>query len=153
MAIFLRDVGNYVFLFFFIFTLLSMVLGIVLMFVGVVVGVLIHFAFGIDDLTDSASVLGGLAVGVSVGIISAFFLSIWGTIKTAPTEANRKEFLSRTAQTLGRPDLASEMGYSDDEDEDDRGNGGDGANDFGDWYTRARDRATGEGEDYYVPRR
>ena len=92
MAIFLRDVGNYVFLFFFIFTLLSMVLGIVLMFVGVVVGVLIHFAFGIDDLTDSASVLGGLAVGVSVGIISAFFLSIWGTIKTAPTEANRKEF-------------------------------------------------------------
>lgn len=152
MAIFLRDVGNYVFLFFFIFALLSMVLGIVLMFVGVVIGMLIHLAFGIDNLTESASVLGGLAVGVSVGIISAFFISIWGTIKTAPTEANRKEFLRRTAQTLGRPDLASEMGYGEEDDEDDGGSRGGGPKDIGDWYTRARDRAMGEGEDY-VPRR
>lgn len=144
MAVFFRDVGNYVFHFIFMFVMLSTVLGIALMFVGVGVGVLIQVVFGIDDLTESSSVLGGLAVGVTVGIISAFFLSIWGTIRVAPTEANRKEFFARTSQTLGRPDLAREMGYGEQNEDEDDGEG--------DWYTRARDRARGEDEDY-VPRR
>ena len=144
MAVFFRDVGNYVFHFIFMFVMLSTVLGIVLMFVGVGVGALIQLAFGVDNLMDSSVALGGLAVGVSVGIISAFFLSIWGTIKAAPTEANRKVFFARTSQTLGRPDLARELGYGEQEE--------DGDDSDGDWYTRARDRARGEDEDY-VPRR
>jgi hypothetical protein len=123
-----------------LFVILSTVLGILLMFVGFGIGMLLHFAFGIDDVSKSPAVLGGLTVGISAGIFSALILSVCFTIKVAPTEANRLAFLSRTAETLGKPNLAHELGYGEQDDDDDS---------EGDWWTRARDRGRGE-DDYSV---
>lgn len=142
MTLFLRDLGNYIVHFIFMFVILSTVLGIVLMFVGLGVGLFLHFALGMDGLSNSWSAFGGLAVGVSVGIILAFFIAIWGTIKVAPTEGSRQQFFTKTAQTLGKPNLARELGYGPEGDEDD--------DEEGDWYTRARDRARGEDEDFIM---
>ena len=143
MTLFLRDVGNYLIHFIFMFVVFATVLGITLMFAGLIVGLVLHFALGSDQLSNSPAALGGLAVGVSLGIISAFFIAIWGTLKVAPTEASREEFFSKTAQTLGRPNLGRELGYGEEDDDDD---------DEGDWYTRARDRARGEDEDLLMRR-
>lgn len=145
MALFLRDVGNYIIHFIFMFVVFSTLLGIILMLAGLGVGLVLHFALGSDQLSNSPAALGGLAVGVSLGIISAFFIAIWGTIKVAPTEASREEFFTKTAQTLGRPNLGRDLGYGAEEDDDDDG-------DEGDWYTRARDRARGEDEDLITRR-
>lgn len=143
-TLFLRDVGNYIIHFVFMFVVFATLLGVILMVVGVGVGLVLHFAFGYDELSNSPAALGGVAVGVSLGIISAFFIAIWGTIKVAPTEASREQFFTKTAQTLGKPDLARELGYGpEDGDEDDEET---------DWYTRARDRARGEDEDYVMRR-
>ena len=142
-TLFLRDVGNYLIHFIFMFVVFATVLGITLMFAGLIVGLVLHFALGSDQLSNSPAALGGLAVGVSLGIISAFFIAIWGTLKVAPTEASREEFFSKTAQTLGRPNLGRELGYGEEDDDDD---------DEGDWYTRARDRARGEDEDLLMRR-
>ena len=144
MTLFLRDVGNYIIHFIFMFVVFSTALGIVLMLMGLGVGLVLHFALGSDQLSNSPAALGGLAVGVSLGIISAFFIALWGTIKVAPNEESRLEFFSKTAQTLGKPDLASELGYGTEEDDED--------DDEGDWYTRARDRARGEDEDLIMRR-
>ena len=144
MTLFLRDVGNYVIHFIFMFVVFSTVLGIILMLVGLGVGLVLHFALGSDQLSNSPAAIGGLAVGVSLGIISSFFIAIWGTIKVAPTEESRMEFFTKTAQTLGKPDLARELGYVEREDDDD--------DDEGDWYTRARDRARGDDEDLIMRR-
>ncbi len=142
-TLFLRDVGNYLIHFIFMFVVFATVLGITLMFAGLIVGLVLHFALGSDQLSNSPAALGGLAVGVSLGIISAFFIAIWGTFKVAPTEASREEFFSKTAQTLGRPNLGRELGYGEEDDDED---------DEGDWYTRARDRARGEDEDLLMRR-
>ena len=144
MSIFLRDVGNYFIHFIFMFVVFSTLLGIILMFAGLAVGLLLHLVLGSDELSNSPAALGGLAVGVSLGIISAFFIAIWGTIKVAPTEASREAFFTRTAQTLGRPNLGRELGYGEENDDDD--------DDEGDWYTRTRDRARGEDEDFIMRR-
>ena len=144
MTLFLRDVGNYIIHFIFMFVVFSTLLGIVLMLVGLAVGLVLHFALGSDQLSNSPAALGGLAIGVSLGIIAAFFIAIWGTIKVAPTEASREEFFAKTAQTLGRPNLGRDLGYGTEEDDDD--------DDEGDWYTRARDRARGEDEDLITRR-
>ncbi len=143
-SLFLRDVGNYFIHFIFMFVVFSTLLGIILMLAGLAVGLVLHFALGSDQLSNSPAALGGLAVGVSLGIIAAFFIAIWGTIKVAPTEASREEFFAKTAQTLGKPNLGRELGYGTEEDEDDE--------DEGDWYTRARDRARGEDEDLIMRR-
>ena len=144
MTLFLRDVGNYIVHFIFMFVVFSTLLGIILMLVGLVVGLVLHFALGSDQLSNSPAAIGGLAVGVSLGIISAFFIAIWGTIKVSPTEASREEFFSKTAQTLGRPNLGRDLGYGTEEDDED--------DEDGDWYTRARDRARGEDEDLLMRR-
>ena len=144
MTLFLRDVGNYIIHFIFMFVVFATLLGIILMLVGLGVGLVLHFVLGNDELSNSTSAMGGLAVGVSLGIFAAFFIALWGTIKVALTEASREEFFARTAKTLGKPDLASELGYGDEEDDDD--------DDEGDWYTRARDRARGEDEDLIMRR-
>ena len=144
MTLFLRDVGNYIIHFIFMFVVFATLLGIILMLVGLGVGLVLHFVLGNDELSNSTSAMGGLAVGVSLGIFAAFLIALWGTIKVAPTEASREEFFARTAKTLGKPDLASELGYGDDDDDDD--------DDEGDWYTRARDRARGEDEDLIMRR-
>ena len=141
MTLFLRDVGNYIIHFIFMFVVFATGLGIILMLVGLAVGLVLHFALGSTELSNSPSALGGLAVGVSLGIIAAFFLAIWGTIKVAPTEASREEFFAKTAQTLGKPNLGRELGYGTEKDDDDD-------DDEGDWYTRARDRTRGEDEDF-----
>lgn len=143
-TLFLRDVGNYIIHFIFMFVVFSTLLGIILMLAGLAVGLVLHFALGSDQLSNSPAALGGLAVGVSLGIIAAFFIAIWGTIKVAPTEASREEFFAKTAQTLGKPNLGRELGYGTEEDDDD--------DDEGDWYTRARDRARGEDEDLIMRR-
>ena len=144
MSLFLRDVGNYFIHFIFMFVVFSTLLGIILMFAGLVVGLALHFVLGSDELSNSPAAIGGLAVGVSLGIIAAFFIAIWGTIKVAPTEASREEFFAKTAQTLGKPNLGRELGYGTEEDVDD--------DDDGDWYTQARDRARGEDEDLIMRR-
>ncbi len=144
MTVFLRDVGNYVIHFIFMFVVLSTGLGIALMLVGLGVGLVLHLVLGTDELSNSPAALGGLAVGGSLGIIAAFFIAIWGTIKVAPTEASREKFIAKTAQTLGRPNLGSELGYGNREDDDDE--------DVDDRYTRARDRARGEDEDLIMRR-
>ncbi len=144
MTLFLRDVGNYIIHFIFMFVVFATLLGIILMVVGLAVGLVLHFALGSDELSNSPAALGGLAVGVSLGIIAAFFIAIWGTIKVAPTEASREEFFARTAKTLGKPDLATELGYGEEDDDDD--------DDDGDWYTQARDRARGDDEDLVMRR-
>ena len=143
-TLFLRDVGNYIIHFIFMFVVFATLLGIILMLAGLAVGLVLHFALGSTELSNSPAALGGLAVGVSLGIIAAFFLAIWGTIKVAPTEASREKFFAKTAQTLGRPNLGRELGYGTEEDEDEE--------DEGDWYTRARDRARGEDEDFIMRR-
>ena len=143
MTLFLRDVGNYFIHFIFMFVVFATLLGVILMFIGLGVGLVLHFVLGSDELSNSASALGGLAVGVSLGIIAAFFIALWGTIKVAPTEASRDVFFAKTAKTLGKPDLATELGYGEEDDEDD---------DEGDWYTRARDRARGDDEDLIMRR-
>ena len=143
-SLFLRDVGNYFIHFIFMFVVFSTLLGIILMFAGLVVGLALHFVLGSDELSNSPAAIGGLAVGVSLGIIAAFFIAIWGTIKVAPTEASREEFFAKTAQTLGKPNLGRELGYGTEEDVDD--------DDDGDWYTQARDRARGEDEDLIMRR-
>jgi hypothetical protein len=144
MTLFLRDVGNFFVHFIFMFVVFSTGLGIVLMLVGLAVGLVLHFVLGNDEFSNSTSALGGLYVGVSLGIIAAFFIAIWGTIKVAPTEASREDFFAQTAQTLGKPNLGRELGYGTEEDEDDE--------DEGDWYTRTRDRARGEDEDFIMRR-
>lgn len=144
MTLFLRDVGNYIIHFIFMFVVFATLLGIFLMLVGLGVGLVLHFVLGNDELSNSTSAMGGLAVGVSLGIFAAFFIALWGTIKVAPTEASREEFFTRTAKTLGKPDLASELGYGDEDEDDD--------DDEGDWYTRARDRARGDDEDLIMRR-
>ena len=143
-TLFLRDVGNYIIHFIFMWVVFATLLGIILMFAGLGVGLVLHFVLGSDQLSNSPAAIGGLAVGVSLGIISSFFIALWGTIKVAPTEASREEFFTKTAQTLGRPNLGRDLGYGteDDDDEDDEG----------DWYTRARDRARGEDEDLLMRR-
>jgi len=138
-TLFLRDTGNYLIHFIFMFVISSTVLGMILMLVGLAIGMLLQVAFGIDDISTSPAVLGGLTVGISAGIISALVFSVWATIKVAPTESNRVAFFARTSQTLGKPDLARELGYVEEDDSDDE---------EGDWYTRARDR--GKGEDFTV---
>ena len=143
-TLFLRDVGNYIIHFIFMFVVFATLLGIVLMIVGLGVGLVLHFALGSDQLSNSPAALGGLAVGVSLGIIAAFFIAIWGTIKVAPTEASREEFFAKTAQTLGKPNLGRELGYGTEQDDDDE--------DEGDWYTRARDRTRGDDEDLIMRR-
>ena len=143
-SLFLRDVGNYIVHFIFMFVVFSTLLGIILMVAGLGVGLVLHFVFGSDELSNSPAALGGLAVGVSLGIVASFFIAIWGTIKVAPTEASREEFFSKTAQTLGRPNLGRELGYGEEDDEDD--------DDEDDWYTRARDRARGDDEDLIMRR-
>jgi hypothetical protein len=142
-SLFLRDVGNYVVHFIFMFVVFATLLGIILMFAGLAVGLVLHFVLGSSQLSNSPAALGGLAVGVSLGIISAFFIAIWGTLKVAPTEASREEFFSKTAQTLGRPNLGRELGYGEEDGDED---------DEGDWYTRARDRTRGEDEDFIMRR-
>lgn len=135
MTVLFRDAGNYFIHFIFMFVISATVLGMALMFVGLAIGMLLQVAFGIDAVSTSPAVLGGLTVGISAGIISALFFSVWATIKVAPTESNRIAFFARTSQSLGKPDLARELGYVKEDDSDD----GDG-----DWYTRARDRDKGE---------
>ena len=140
---FFRNVGNYFLHFIFMFVVLSTALGIALMFVGLGIGALISVALGTDDLTNSPSAMGGLAVGVSVAIVASFFLSIYGTFKVKPTEESRRKFIASASQMLGRPNLAGDLGYGPNVKEE--------GDDEGDWYTRARDRSGREEEDY--PRR
>ena len=140
MTTFVRDAGNYVIHFIFMFVILATGLGMGFMFVGLAVGMLLHFAFGVEAVSTSPAILGGITVGISFGILSALFLSAWVTVKLAPTEANREKFFARASKTLGKPDLARDLGYVEEEDDDDS---------EGDWYTHARDRARGD-EDYTV---
>jgi len=106
-------------------------LAMVLMVVGLIFGVILQTAFGVESVSTSPAILGGLTVGISVAFIGAGVLAAWGTIKVAPSEANRVKFFSTTSRTLGRP-LAEDLGYVENDDKNDE--------DAEDWYTRARDR-------------
>jgi len=140
MATFIRDAGNYILHFIFMYVLIATGLAMVLMFLFLAIGLTIQTIFGIEEISASPTVLGGIGVGISVAFISAGIVAAWGTIKVAPSEKNRDRFFSKASKTLGRPSLPSDLGYAGDDKDDD---------DEADWWIRARDRKKGD-DDYSV---
>ena len=76
MATFIRDAGNYILHFVFMYVLIATGLAMVLMFLFLAIGLTIQTVFGIEEISASPTILGGIGVGISVAFIVAGIISL-----------------------------------------------------------------------------